>query len=139
MVHLVQVNVICPQPPQAVLTGLAYVVRRQAALVHALAHFDKYPGRQDDQVAPPILRQPAPWDLRRESQVKMRGVAVGGEDAIGIGRVDEVNPLLQGVVHDGEAVGLAGLRSEVHCAQAQPTDLQARTARGWYRIVFLLT
>jgi hypothetical protein len=69
---------------------------------------------------PPALRQPAADDLLGDPHAEMKAVDVGG--------VEEVDPLLQRLIHDREAVGLARLGAKVHRPQAQPTDLQAGAA-----------
>jgi hypothetical protein len=109
MVHLVQVDVIGLEPSQAVLTGPPDVVGRETTLVRALAHLVVHLGRQHDPLAPrAALRQPAPDDLLGDALAELPAIHIGG--------VEEVDPQLQRLIHNRKAVGLAGLRAEVHGA-----------------------
>ena len=75
MVHLVQVDVVGLEPPQAVLAGPADVVGRKAALVWPLAHRAVDLGRQHDLLAPPAaLRQPAPDDLLGDALAELPAI-----------------------------------------------------------------
>jgi hypothetical protein len=60
------------------------------------------------------LLEPSPEDLLR--------AALGAVAAVDVGRVEKVDPELESSVHDPEAVGLAGLRAEVHGSEAQVAD-----------------
>src|SRR5690606_34925296 len=66
------------------------------------------------------LGEPAADDLLGASGVAGPAVDVGG--------VEEVDAQFQRAVHDGEAVGLAGLGAEVHGAQADRADEHAAAA-----------
>ena len=73
--------------------------------------------REHDLLAPAAaLREPAADDL------------LGLAAAVAVGGVEEVDPALEGAVHDREAVGLARLRPEVHRAEAQRAHEQASTS-----------
>ena len=73
-------------------------------------------GGEDDLFpAPAALGKPAPDDLL--------GDAFADLPAIDIGGVEKVDAQFEGFIHDGKRIGLAGLRAEVHRAQAQPGDL----------------
>src|SRR5207247_630055 len=78
-------------------------------------------GGQHHLLASPSLREPAADDLLRSPQPALAAIAVRG--------IEEVDPMLEGAVHHGEAVWLCGLRAEVHRAQTQPADLQPRAAQ----------
>jgi hypothetical protein len=58
VVHLVEVDVVDLQPPQARLAGAADVVGGQSAVVRAQPHRLVHLGRQDDVVAVPAAPQP---------------------------------------------------------------------------------
>src|SRR5262249_30183896 len=90
-------------------------------VVLALAHRAIHLGGQHDLLAPAALRQPAPDDLLGHANAQARTIAISG--------VEEVDPQCQRLIHDREAVGLAGLRSEIHGSQTQPADSQARAAK----------
>ena len=66
---------------------------------------------------PSALREPAPEDLFGDALALLPAIDVGG--------VEEVDPQLQGAVHDRVRVGLGRLVAEVHGAEAQPADAQA--------------
>ena len=69
---------------------------------------------------PLALREPSPDDL------------LGGADAEvpaeHVGRVEEVDPVRDGRIHDGVRVRLGGVRPEVHGPQTQPADDQTEMA-----------
>ena len=48
--------------------------------------------------------------------------------AVAVGRVEEVDSFLERPIHDGEAVGLFGLRAEVHRAETQRADEEPRSS-----------
>jgi len=67
------------------------------------------------------LRKPSAKDLLCDAFTSLAAVHIRG--------VEEVNALLQGVIHDTKAVCLAGLRPEIHGTQAQTTDEQPRSPK----------
>src|SRR5690606_34478266 len=104
---------------------LAEVARREAAVVGAVAHLAVDLGGEDDLLAPAAaLREPAPDDL-----LSMAEIALLAPLTVAVGRVKEVDAEVERLVHDGEAVRLRGLRTEVHRAQAQRADLQAGASK----------
>src|SRR6185312_429205 len=119
VVHLVEVQMIGREPPQAPFAGGADVARRQPALVRPVAHLAVDLRREHDLLAPAApLRQPPPDDLLRHALALLPAVDVGG--------VEEVDPQLERAIHDRERLPLAGLGPEVHRPEAEPTDLQRR-------------
>jgi hypothetical protein len=94
------------------------MVSRQAPVVGTFTHLAKYLGCQHDLLAAPTtLGQPAPDDLLGDPLADLPAVHIGG--------VEEIDAQFQGAIHDRKAVLFAGVRAEVHRAQAQPADLQA--------------
>jgi hypothetical protein len=128
VVHLVQVDVVGPQSTQAVLAGLADVVRREATIVGSGAHRLVQLGGEHDLVAATAgLGEPAAEVLLGDPVTLLH---VGRlRAAVDVGGVDEVDAGLYGGVQHGEAVRLAGLHAEVHGAQPDPADLQTGTAQ----------
>ncbi len=121
VVHLVEVDVVGLQPPQAGIDGAPDVERGELALVGPLPHVAVQLGGEDGPLAAAAaLREPAADDLF--------GAALVLGPAVDVGGVEEVDALLVGGVHDLVGVGLFGVRAEVHGAQAQAGDGQAGTA-----------
>jgi len=115
VMHLIEIDAIGAQAPQAVLAGTLDVICGQAALVGAIAHAPEHFSRQDDALTPrPALVEPAPDDLL--------GDPFAGLPAVDIRGIEEVDAVFEGAVHDCETVRLRGERSEVHRAQAQSAD-----------------
>src|SRR6266702_5835499 len=127
VVHLIEVDVIGVQTTQAVLTSLSDVVCRQAAVVRAGTHRLVHLGREDNLVATTALGKPAPDDLlgNAVALLHIRGL----RSPVHIGGVDEVDPDLHCLIHDFETRGLVRHHAEVHCAQTEPADLQARASQ----------
>ena len=95
--------------------------RREPALVGPVPHVAVELGGHHDLLPPSAaLGEPAADDL------------LGGAPALGapvdVGRVEEVDPGLEGRVHDGERGGLVGLGPEVHGAEAEAADGEAGPA-----------
>ncbi|MNS88881.1 hypothetical protein D3C72_1228730 [compost metagenome] len=121
VVHLVEVDVVEPHALQAALAGALDVQRRELRGVGPLAHVAVDLGGDDDLLAPAAaLGEPAAEDLL--------GDALAAHPAVDVGRVEEVDAVLERAVHDGERVRFGGLGPEVHRAQAQPADHQAGAA-----------
>ena len=55
--------------------------------------------------------------------------ALGFASSVAVGRIEEVESDVQCPIHDDEAVGLVRLRTEVHRAKAQGTDLQPGSSK----------
>src|SRR5205814_1385103 len=80
---------------------------------------------QDDLLAPAAtLGQPAADDPLRVSYAGPVRPA-----AVAVGRVEEVDAVLEGTVHDRPAVLFRGLGTEVHGSQAQATNFQPRATQ----------
>ncbi len=117
VVHLVKVDVVGLEAPQAPLARGADVPGRQVILVRPLAHLAVHLGGEHDLLAPAApLREPAADDLLGHALALLPPVDVGG--------VEEVDPQLQRAIHDRERVGFGRFGTEVHRAEAEPTDLQ---------------
>ncbi len=108
VVHLVQIDMVGFEPAQAILTCPANMIRRQAAVVGSFPHRPIHFCREHDALAPPALCQPAPDDLFGKAEMNFTAIAIG--------RVKKVDAVFQGLVHDGKAIGLAGLLAEIHGA-----------------------
>ncbi len=88
---------------------------RDAGFVRPLAHLVVHLGRQDHLVAAlAALGEPAPDDLLGDAFTEFPAVDVGG--------VEEIDPQLEGFVHDLVAVLFGRERAEVHRAQAECAD-----------------
>ena len=121
MVHLVEIDAVGPETFEALITGTADVMGRQAGIVRTPAHPSVDLGGQDDLLAAaPTLRQPAADDLL--------GHSLAGAPAVDVGGVEEGDAVLQCNVHDREAVVLARERPEVHGAEAETADPQSGAA-----------
>ncbi len=121
VVHLVEVDDIGLQPPQRRLTRGDDVAEGQPLLVGPFAHPAVHLGGEHDLVAAPAaLGEPPADDLLGDTLAELPSVDVG--------RVEEVDAVLERAVHDGVAVGFGGLGAEVHRAEAQPADRQAGAA-----------
>jgi hypothetical protein len=127
VVHLVEVDMICLQPLQAVLASPANVVGREAAVVRAAAHWLVHFGSQDDPVAPPTLGQPPADNLLRDAVALLHVWSLG--PAVDVRGVEEVDASLQRPVHDLKGGSLVRQLTEVHGSQSKPTDLQASAAK----------
>src|SRR5262249_40522939 len=62
--------------------------------------------------------------LGKPSTDDLLGDALPGLPAVHVGGVEEVDAVFEGPVHDGEAVGLARVRAEVHGAEAEAAHLE---------------
>jgi hypothetical protein len=127
VVHLVQVDVIGLQPPQAGLTRPPDVVRRQPAVVGVQPHRLVHLGGEDDLVAAPASPKPAADDLFGDA------VPLGHvrrlRAAVDVRRVDVVDARLDRGVEHREARRLVDGEAEVHRAEADTADEQARAAQ----------
>ena len=103
-VHVVDVDVVGIQPLQALLHRGKDVAAAETGVVRVLAHLPAHLGGEDDPLAPALERladDPLAFALH-----------------VDIGCVEEIDALSNGVVHDREAVRLAGLFPEHHGAEA---------------------
>lgn len=128
VMHLVQVDMIGLQAPEAGIAGAADVIRRQVfvvgADVHRLVHFC---GQYDPVATGLVLRQP------------LADVFLGDAEALGhvgrlrttvdVGGIEDVDTSVQSRVHDAETVRFVGQLSEVHAAQRDRADFEARAAK----------
>jgi len=118
VVELVDVDVVGLQPLQARVERATDVERREPAVVRPVGHVAVQLGREHGALAPPSTRgEPVAHDLL--------GDATPNPRAVHVGRVEEVDAVLVGGIHDDVGVGLRGLRAEVHGAEAETRDLQA--------------
>ncbi len=117
VVHLVEVDVVGLQAPQAVVARLTDVQRRQLRRVRPLAA-TAVDLRREHGLLPPAtaLREPPADDL------------LGLGAAVDVGGVEEVDARLERRVHELVARRLVGLGAEVHRAQAQRADAEAGAA-----------
>ena len=115
-VHLVQVDPIGAESPEAALDGLHDPPPRRAPLVDAGAHRIPELRRQHDVVASP----------RKCPAGDLFGLTVG----IHVGRVDEVDAGVQRLMDRALALGMVGVapRAEHHGAEREAADLQAGVA-----------
>src|SRR6185295_9736973 len=121
VVHLIEVDHLGLHALQRCFARTHDVHRRETRLVRPVAHRAVDLRRQDDLLAPPsALREPAADDLLRPAFALLPAVHVRG--------VEEVDPFLERAVHDLERHRLGGLRTEVHRAETDATDLETRTA-----------
>ena len=127
VVHLVQVDVVGPQPSQARLARPPQVVGGQPAVVGAQAHRLVHLGGQDDVVAPPTALQPL-TDRLLGAAVALGHVG-GLRAAVDVGGVDVVDARVDGRVHEGEAGRSVCGVAEVHRAQPDPADQQTRATQ----------
>src|ERR1700722_17241884 len=130
VVHLVQVDVVGPQPAQRLLTRPADIESRQETVVGPLALAAVQLGGQHRAVPAPAPRRHPPADDRL-------GDALGPRLAIGVGGVEEVDAVLMGGVHDDVGIGLAGDGTEIHGAKAEPAHGPAAAAE--VRVVHAVT
>src|SRR5688572_1304166 len=108
--HLVKVDVIGLQSPQALLACSTDVAGRETSVIRPFGHRAERL-RGEHHLLPPAAteREPAPDDLLR---------AAGAETAaVTVRSVEEVDPELEGAIHDGVRVGFLGLQAEVHRAE----------------------
>src|SRR5262245_49099449 len=109
--HLIEVDVIGCEPPQAFLAGPTDVDGGEPGIVRAAAHPSVDLGGEHDLFAPTsALREPAPDDLLGHPLARLPAVDVGG--------VEEVEATVDRAIHDREALRLGGLGPEVHRAEA---------------------
>jgi hypothetical protein len=127
VVHLIQVDVIGLQPPQARLAGAANVVGRQPAIVRAESHRLVHLRRQDDVVAVPAALQPSADGLLRDAVplLHVRGLRA----AVDVGGVEEADARIHRGVHNREAGRLVHGVAEVHGPQTNPADHQTGSAQ----------
>ena len=122
VVHLIQVDVIGLQPPQARLAGPPDVVGRQPAVVRAESHRLVHLRGQDDVVAVPAALQPPADGLLRDAVPLLHVRRLRA--AVDVGGVEEVDARIDRGVHDREAARLVHGETEVHRAEADPADQQ---------------
>src|SRR5262249_28176333 len=132
VVHLVEVDVVGLQVPQARLARLADVERGEAPLVGPLPGGAEDLRREHQAVATPAaLGEPAADDPLRDAGAPTgAGVAAPAVDVRG---GQEVDPVLEGAIHDRERVPLRGpaaLPPEVHRAEAERADAKAEAAEA---------
>ena len=125
VVHLVQVEVVGVEAAQAGLTRVPDVPGGETTFVGPVPHLAIHFAGQDDLLAPAAaLGQPAADDPLRVSCTGPVGPAT-----VAVGRVEEVDAVLEGTVHNRPAVLFRGLGTEVHGSQAQAAHLQSSTTQ----------
>src|SRR3954447_7375773 len=122
VVELVEVDPVGLQPAQRGLAGADDVACRQEGVVRPVGHPAVHLGRQDRPV-PPLAA------LGEPRADHLLGAALALGEPVDVGRVEEVDPLLEGAVHDRVRVLLGGLPAEVHGPEAQAGDRQAAAAQ----------
>ena len=111
------------QAAQARVARGADVTRREAAVVRPLRHRSVHLGGEHDLLASvTALREPVADDRLRRARALVAAVPVGG--------VEEVDAVIERLVHDHERVALRRERSEVHGAETQLADAQRRTSES---------
>jgi hypothetical protein len=112
VVHLVEVDVIGLQPPEAVLAGLSYVVGGQVPVVWAGAHRLVDLRRENDPVTASALGEPTANDLLRDPVTALHVGRLW--PAVDAGGIEQVDASFECLVHDREAGGFVGGHAEVH-------------------------
>src|SRR2546421_3204810 len=131
VVHLVQIDVVGVEAAQAGLTRVPDVAGGEAPFVGPVPHLSIHLAGQDDFLAPAVaLGKPAADD-----PLRVPCTAPVGPAAVAVGRVEEVDAVLEGTVHDHPTVLLRRLGTKVHGSQAQAANLQSRATQ--VRIVHL--
>lgn len=121
VVELVQIHVVGLQAAQRRVDRAADVQGGKLALVGPVTHGAVQLGGDDRALAADaVAGEPGADDLL--------GAALAGGAAVGVGRVEEVDALVEGVVHDVVGGRLVGLGAEVHGAQAEAGDGKAGPA-----------
>src|SRR5436305_1980867 len=110
VVHLVEVDVVGLQSFQRTVTCVPDVACGEERVVGPLAHRAVELRRDDDLLAPAAaLGEPATDDLLGDAFALLPPVDVG--------RVEEVDALVDGAIHDLVRIGLLGDGTEVHRAE----------------------
>ena len=105
------------EAPEAGLAGRLDVPCGEAPVVDVVGHRLMDLGGEDDPPAPGrILGEPFSEETLRGPDAEAAAILVR--------RIDEVDPRLEGVAEDGEALLAGGHRAEIHGAQADLADLQ---------------
>jgi hypothetical protein len=120
VMHLVQVDAVGLEAPETRFTGPFDVQCGQARMIRPVAHAPVDFRGEDDLASPAAaLREPTADDLFRPSLAELPSIHVR--------RIEKIQPGVERPVHDRETVGLVGLRTEIHRAQAQAADLDPRS------------
>ena len=115
MMHLVEIDMVCPQAPEAFFAGAFDMQGREARLVGPVAHPSiDLRGQNKLFASTAALIEPAADNLF--------GHPFADFPPIHVGAVEKIDAQFQRVVHDGKAVGFGGLRPEVHSAKAKAAD-----------------
>ena len=122
MVHLVQVDVVRLQPPQARLARTPDMVGGKPPIVRSEPHGLVHLRRQHDVVTVPAAFQPPSDDLFRDS-VALRHISCL-RTAVDVGRVEVIDAGIDRGIHDVEAGRLVRGVPEGHRAQADPAHHQ---------------
>ncbi len=119
--HLVEIEMVRLEAAEALFAGAPDVQSRQARLIGPGAHAAE-DFRGEHHLLPPAaaLGTPSPDDLFRDPFAHF--------PAVDVGRIEEVDAEVERPIHDGEAVRFGRVRAEVHGAQTEPADFQARAA-----------
>jgi hypothetical protein len=127
VVHLVQVDVIGLEPPEARLARAPDVIGGQPAVVRTEPHRLVHLGGQDDPVAASASLQPPADGLLRDAVPLLHVRRL--RPAVDVGGVEEVDARVERRVHDSEAGRLVDEVPEVHGPEADPADQQTRAAQ----------
>ncbi len=118
MMHLIEIDAVGLQTPQARLASSFDVQSRQPRLIRPIAHPTEHLRCQYNFFTPsPTLSEPTPHNLL--------GPAFADFPTIDVRRVEKVEAQLQRSIHDGKTVCLVGLRPKVHRAETEPADFHA--------------
>ena len=120
VVHLVQIDMVGLQPPQAVLAGLPDMECREPSLIRPVPHPAIDLRRQNHFFA-------APAALREPPAENLLGDALADLPTIDIGGIEKVDLMLQSPIHYSEAVSLGCLGPEIHTSEAHATHAKPRS------------
>src|SRR4051794_29108731 len=95
---LVEVDIVGAEALQLVVDGVTQMLAADADLVRPLAHLEAELGRDDDIRALGIAEQALAHDRP------------AGAEIVGIGRVEEIDPDVEGALEERPALGLAERR-----------------------------
>src|SRR5689334_12060187 len=112
MMHLIDIDPVCPQPSKTIFARSFDMDSREARLIRPFAHATVHLGRQHHLVptASPLC-EPTADDLLCPAFTEF--------PAVHICRIKKIDAEFQGTIHKCETVWLACLRPEIHRAQTE--------------------
>ena len=121
VMHLIEVDVVGLQPPQAGIARGANMASGEPAIIRPVRHRPIQLGGEHHLLAPITAeREPPTNDLLGCAHALVAPVAIG--------RVEEIDPQIKGAIHDRAGFLLGSLRPEVHRAETQLAHLQCCAA-----------